>query len=186
MASELRAELLAALPHEQRLWLETSLAKRCSGVRLDSFQIKGIAPVYDPLTISYTFRTETFGIRRDSEVVVCPGAIAATGLPDYFRSPSRVQPIRFRFGMRSELELTVHVPESLIVRKDDLADSLRSAFGYVHRSWSSRPGIFHAQSSLVVRGDDVSPAQYPEFQQFLDAVRERDLHEAVFSFTAPL
>ena len=178
-AAELREQLLSASAYERRLWLETFLAKRCSGVRVDTFEVTGMQPVAEPLLVSYAFHTPFFGTQRDSAIVIHPGTITATDLPDYFRSLTRKHPIRFRFGMRQELDLTVTLPKGWEEQNIRFSDSVSSDIGYGRWTWQSKGNQFQARSSLLLQGNDVSSKDYPIFQKFLDAVRERDLREVV-------
>jgi len=119
IAAELREDLYHGSPEARQQWLETYLATRCSGVKLDSFKIMGLYPVSDPLTISYAFHTNNFAIPKAEEMAFRPGSILASDLPDYFRSPKRVHPIRFKFGLQTELNLTVKLPRDYIVNTTD-------------------------------------------------------------------
>jgi len=109
-ATELREALYYTRSEGRRQWLETYLASRCSGAKLDSFHVSGLNPVKDPLRINYTFQTKTFAPVQSGEMAFRPGQVLAFELPDYFRSPQRVHPIHFRFGMLNELKLIVKIP----------------------------------------------------------------------------
>jgi len=180
-ATELREELLYTSPDAHRQWLEMFLANRCSGAKLDSFRISGLHPVQDPLTISYTFRTATFAVSRTREMVFRPGSILAFDLPDYFRSPKRVHPIRFLFGSRRELHLTVNLPGGWTVDTPAFSDSLASPFGSALWSWTTRDNVLHVHLCTRMMGDDVKPQHYQGFQDFLDRIRKGDLREVVIT-----
>ena len=178
-ASDLREELIHTSNHSQRQWLETWLASRCVGAVLDSFRIGGKDPVQDPLTLSYAFRTRTFAVCRSAGMTFRPGSVSAFDLPDYFRSESRVHPIRILYGLRNELNLSVHLPEGWTVEEPSLYESLESCFGSAEWSWSFDGDIFQSQSTVLLGGDDITPDQYQEFRRFLDGIRERDLRDVV-------
>lgn len=178
-ASDLREELIYTSNHNQRQWLETWLADRCSGAVLDSFRIGGKDPVQDPLTLSYTFRTRTFAVFRSSEMTFRPGSVSAFDLPDYFRSESRVHPIRILYGLQNELNISVHLPEGWTVEEPSLSESLDCCFGSASWSWSFDGDIFQSQSTVRLAGDDIKLDQYQEFRHFLDGIRERDLRDVV-------
>ena len=181
IAAELREDLYYGSPEARRQWLETYLATRCSGVKLDSFKIMGLYPVSDPLTISYAFHTNNFAIPRAEEMVFRPGSILASDLPDYFRSPKRVHPIRFKYGLRTELNLTVKLPLDYIVNTTDSSDSLVSSFGSAYRSWSTSGNVYRTHKSYRLLGEDIDPQYYVRFQSFLDSIGIWDLREVVVS-----
>jgi len=178
-ATELRDELDNASPDERRLWLETLLVKRCSGALLDSVQITGVNPASDPLVVSYRFHTATFATRRGAALVFRPGLAAASGLPDYFRSPVRLHPIRFNFGMKREVNLAMTLPHGWRADTLALADSTTSSFGTAQWQWRDEGDVLHVNSSFLLRGDDIPPNEYKRFQEFLDRMREKDLREVV-------
>ena len=180
-ATELRDELYYMSADARKQWLETYLAKRCSGVKLDSFQIEGLYPVRDPLIISYNFYTSTFAIPRSGEMVFRSGSILAFDLPDYFRSQSRVHPIRLRFGSQMELNLTVDLPNDWVVNIPASSDSLVSSFGSAFWSCFAIDGVFQYNSNYCLLRKDVSPQDYHDFQNFLDSIREKNLHEMVIT-----
>jgi hypothetical protein len=178
-ATELRDELDNASSDERRLWLETLLVKYCSGALLDSVQITGVNPANDPLVVSYRFHAATFATRRGAALVCRPGLAAASGLPDYFRSPARLHPIRFNFGMRREVNLEMTLPSGWRSDSPALVDSTTSSFGAAQWRWHDEGNVFHVNSSFLLRGDDIPSNEYKRFQEFLDRMREKDLREVV-------
>ncbi len=180
-ATEIREELYSASSDELKLWLEIYLAKRCSGAKLDSFQIIGLSPLCDPLIISYTFHTAKFALLRAREMVFRPGQILAFDLPDYFRSINREFPIRFRFGSHTELNLTVELPNDWEVRMLMPSDSLVSPFGKTSWSCINYENKFHVHINCYIYGESIDPQHYQDFQNFLDGIRERDLREVILS-----
>jgi len=181
IAAELREDLYSRSPEACRQWLETYLATRCSGAKLDSFKIMGLYPVSDPLTISYAFHTANFAIPRAEEMVFRPGPIIASELPDYFRSAKRVHPIRFKYGLRTELNLMVKLPLDYIVNTPDKSDSLVSSFGSAYWSWYTSNNVYRTNRSYFQLGEDIDPQHYDAFQNYWDGIRERDLQEVVVS-----
>jgi hypothetical protein len=178
-AHELREDLYYSSPSERRRWLETSLALHCSGAKLDSFQIRGLKPVSDPLIIEYNFHTATFAIPVSESRIFRPGSIWSLDLPDFFRSDIRNHPIRFSFGLQRNLNLNVKLPEGWVVHSPDLSDSLTSSFGNAAWRWFSDDHNFRVQSRFLIFGDDIDPSDYQKFQIFLDQVREKDLRNVV-------
>ncbi|MFC1543093.1 DUF3857 domain-containing transglutaminase family protein [Candidatus Neomarinimicrobiota bacterium] len=176
-AADLREELTQASGEAQRQWLETYLAGCCSGATLEGYTISGLAPVADPLTISYTFRTRTFALARTRELTFRPGAILSSTLTDYLRSPEREHPIRFRYGLRRELDLALQLPAGYTLEVPAIPDSLVSAFGSAYRSWTTDGDVHRLRRSYYLPGDDIPPSEYGAFQEFLDNLRERDLSE---------
>jgi hypothetical protein len=179
-ASELREQLTAVPKQEWRKWLETSLAKQCSGADLDSFGISGLTEVQDPLRLSFRFTTNSFARRRGEAMVFRPADIAGFDLPEYFRSPHRVHPVRFRFGQQILARMEVMYPPQLEPAVDAWADSVLSEFGQA-RWWTEKEdGRLRVGMSFSLQGEDVSPERYPEFRQFLDRVRLKNLREILF------
>jgi hypothetical protein len=186
VGAELREDLLSASAYERRLWLETFLAKRCAGALLDSFQITGVDPVREPLSILFTFRAPFFGTRSDSVMIIHPGMSSSTDLSDYFRSPARKHPIRLHFGVSSELDLTVNLPEGWEQHPIGSQDSVSSSFGLARWSWQTGRRRFTARSSVLLQGEDIPVEKYTLFQKFLDDIKERELRVVMFRKASPL
>lgn len=180
-AAELREELIYASRDNQRYWLETYLAIRCSGAELNSFHISGLHPVHDPLIIEFDFFTTTFAVPHSQDMTFKPGSISAFELPHYFRSEERTHLIRFLYGLKNELNLTVNLPNGWIPAQPTLLDSLTSPFGMASWSWSwsSDSSLFSVNTTLRLSGQDIVPEEYKAFREFLDDIRERDLREVV-------
>ena len=178
-ATELREKLFYATSDEQKLWLETYLATRCSGAKLNTFQITGLYPVVDPLIVSYNFHTATFATPRMRKMVFRPAEISAFDLPNYFRSANRKHPIRFRYGSKSDLNLIVNIPQHCIVTTPDWSDSVSSLYGVVTYSCSTIDSTYHASASYCINGESISPHDYNNFQDFVDTIREKDMHEVI-------
>ena len=181
LATELREDLYYSSSSAHKQWLETYLAHRCSGAKLDSFQMLGLYPVSDPVTISYTFQTATFAINRAQAMVFRPCDILAFELPDYFRSSDRVHPIQFRFGSKTKLNLTVNIPDAWIADTPFTSDSLWSQFGAAFWSYSRADTTFHASATYCLNGKNILPPVYQDFQNFLDGIRRRNLQEVVIT-----
>lgn len=178
-AMDIRQELMTSSGEGVRRWLETSLAQRCSGARLDTFSVSGFAPVQDPLVLSYRFRVPSFAMRRDSAFSLQPAMISASELPDHFRSPRRVHPVCFKFGYMVDLELVLSVPQGWEVAPRR-PDALASAFGSAAWEVLRKRDTIMARSHFQLSGSDIHPSDYSEFQRFLDSLRERDRREMVF------
>jgi hypothetical protein len=176
-AIEQRNELADQNTAERRRWLEGYLARRCPGAVLDTMDIDGLQPVGDTLRLRYSLRSAIFGVRNDSRLVLHPGRLSASGLAAYFRSPHRVQPVRFRFGVWNESRLTIHLPPGWRMLSPTLSDSLRSDFGSAHWVYRSRDTVLSLQSGFSIAGHEVDPPRYRAFQEFLDAVQAREIRE---------
>ena len=179
-AMELREELFVMSEDEQKQWLETWLAGRCSGIVLDSFEFDGIEPVQDTLSISYFFQTSHFMIHRSGEMILRPEAVMPFDLPDYFRSESRVHPIRFLYGIQNDMELIVELPDDWSLEGDFVADSVHSRFGRATWICSENDGIFRAGMTIYLQGKEISPEDHREFRIFLDTVQKKNLRDVVF------
>jgi hypothetical protein len=178
-AIEIKDELYHTNPDIQREWLEVYLANRCHGVVLDSFQIFGLNPSVDSLSIHYTFYTNSFITAVEREAVFCPGDILIFNIPNYFRSKERTHPIQFRYGTKTELYLDVNLPDDWICKSPALSDSIMSDFGKA--SWSTKTdenNIF-LNFEYILNGNKVEPDHYKNFQNFLDNVNKRNLQEIV-------
>ncbi|MEJ2635505.1 MAG: DUF3857 and transglutaminase domain-containing protein [Calditrichia bacterium] len=183
LASEIRESLFYLSRDRQREWLQNDLAQRCSGIRLDSMQIEGLSPVKDPLRIAYVFNTSQFGLLRSSKLIINPGSISRFELPDYFRSVHRAHRIRFKFGTQTEFTLNVTLPQKEGNGLQAFSDSVSSAFGSAAWSWNPKKdgSGLEAKTRYVLKGEDIPPARYPDFQNFLDRVRAGDLQEVVLT-----
>lgn len=178
-ASELREDFYFTSPDSRRQWLETYLAKRCSGAKLDSFNITGLDSVYDPLMISYTFRTATFCVPHSDRLIFRPGLFSAFDLPDYFRSPERTYPVQFSFGSLKEMKLTINMPTNFSVVTPSVSDSLLSEFGSACWSYSVDGNVLKIDTRYRMDGNNINPECYKDFCDFLDNIREKDLREVV-------
>jgi hypothetical protein len=176
-AIEQRHDISDIDPTDRQRWMESYLARRCPGAMLDSMQIDGLKPVGDTLLMRYLFHTSMFAVRRVPGLVVHPGWVSASGLSEYFRSPSRGLPVRFQCGTTTELALTVHLPVDWGVVTPESADSLQSPFGSAHWSCRAQGSVLTWSSGHSFVGNDIVPAQYGQFQQFLDAMQEKDMRE---------
>ncbi len=179
LATEIREDLSYWIKEERQQWVERYLVSRCTGARLDSFTIDGLSPVSDPLTISYTFHTSTFATARENELIIRPGQIMASELPDYFSSSTRTHPIRFNYGLHSELDLEINLPLDYQQSTADSSDSLVSLFGSASSSWAVSDSHLNVQKNYRLLGQDIDPRGYEAFQDFLDSISELDLEEIV-------
>jgi hypothetical protein len=173
-AIEQRNDIGDLKPSDRRRWLESYLATRCPGAILDSFRVEGLRPVGDSLEIRYTFRTAMFGVPNSSGMVLHPGWASGSGLSDYFRSPSRVQPLRFRFGLNTELGLAVHLPPGWAVSTPMSSDSLATPFGRAYWTCSVNGSTLTVRSGHTFLGEEIAASEYLKFQEFLDEMQRRD------------
>ena len=174
-AADLRDDLVYRDLAARRFWMETYLAARCPGIRLDSMALRGLDPPVDPLTLEYTFTTPVFAPPRGSALILRPGLTHASDLPDYFRSRRRTLPVRLRFGSVTETRLILRADRPL--RAEEATDSVSSAFGTYTCSRRAREGTVTYHSRLRLEGGDIPAGKYPEFQAFLDTLRVRELLE---------
>ncbi len=181
LATEMREALVYASPNDHRRWLETYLAIRCVGAKLDSFHIFGFNPVEDPLTISYTFRTTTFALPQKGQMTFRPSHVLLFDLPDYFRSRYREHPIRFRYGVHEQLKLKMILPEKWLADTPAWSDSITSPFGSANWAFSTKGNKLKVNLNRLLNGTGVDPKQYQDFQNFLDGIKERDLREVVIT-----
>lgn len=180
-ASDVREELTRASPHERRQWLERMLSGELSGVRLDTFSIAGMVPEDGALKIAYAFAANSFGTFTDSLLFLWPGRFAMSALPDYFRGETREYPVQIRYGHRRDLRLRVSLPREYRHLRPAGADSLGSPFGWSRTRQTLNARHFSFEGSYRVSGEPVPPASYNDFRAFLDAMRRRDVREAVLS-----
>ncbi len=180
-AMEIRGQLLYASQEVRRQWLETLLAKDCSGARVDSFAVEGLDPAGDSLVASYGFRTPFFVMERGSDLVFRPGMITSSELPDYFRSEKRTHPVRFQFGVERELILDIAVPPGWTMVPASASDSLRSPYGESHYHWYMEDDTLRVRNKHVLNGQEIKPEVYVDFQEFLDAMRKQDMRDLVLT-----
>ena len=176
-ATEVREALLYETAGMRRRWLETALAKECAGAELDSFSLAGLVSAADSLTLSYRFHTRSFALPRASGMSLRPGTIGSSELADYFRSPRRRHPVRFRFGMWGSLDLHLRLPENWVSQEGEGEDSLVTPFGAHRSSWSLTPEGAAFQRSYRLAGETVPAERYLQLREFLDNVRLRDARE---------
>jgi hypothetical protein len=179
-AALLRDELLMMSPDDQREWMTSYLARRCSGSDLDSLQMTGTDSCTDPLSLFYVFNTTDFAGIRNVQLVYQPWKAAKFELPDVFRSQDRLHPVRFRFAAREIFQCTVALPQDFSAANAFYSDSLTSRYGHAVWSWSDQNGSFYSERILDLPGDEVLPQEYKEFRMFLDTIRTHDLMEAIF------
>ncbi len=180
-ATETREQLLYASREMRRQWLETLLAKECSGARVDSFLVEGLDPVSDSLVALYGFHTPFFVTMRGSDMVFRPGMITASELPDYFRSSERSHPVRFQYGVDRELSLSVVMPAGWSMQPQTASDSLISRFGSSSYRWRANDNELLVWNHHALVGHDVKPAEYLEFQEFLDSMRKQNLRNLLLT-----
>ena len=175
-AAELREQIALSAPRALKQWLSTSLARRISGLTLDTVRAEGLTPVADPLILQYEFRAPAFGAIRGERMILRPAMIRASDLPDHFRSTERMHPVRFSYGSTVEQELTLHLPAGWDARPTR-PHALVSHHGAA--GWENSRG----EGGVVVRswhrldGRDIPPQEYPDFRKFLDEMRSRDERE---------
>jgi len=178
-AAQLRDELLYTSPVEQREWMLSYLARRCSGADLDSLQVTGVQSFTDPVRLDYTFQTTDFVRMHPGQISFQPWTASKFELPDLFRSPERTHPIRFRYGAREIFECHLNIPEGFSTTKPSFADSLMSPYGQGKWSWSNQNRWFYGKRDLTLKGKDIQPEEYKSFQQFLDNVRTCDKKDII-------
>ena len=105
----------------------------------------------------------------------------ASELPDYFSSSTRTHPIRFNYGLHSELDLIINLPLDYRQSTADSSDSLVSSFGSAYSSWAASDKSLNAYKNYRLAGQEIDPREYEAFQDFLDGVRELDLKEIIIS-----
>lgn len=175
-ASELREQTALSSWRGLAQWLSTSLARRVSGVTLDTVFAEGVNPVEDPLVLAYEFSVPAFAVRRDDRMILRPGMISSSVLPDHFRAAGRVHPVRFQYGSVTEQEITLRLPAGWTLRPVR-SHALASHFGAA--GWEAAAGdsavTFRSWHRFDAR--DIPPGEYPDFRKFLDEMRSRDERE---------
>jgi hypothetical protein len=180
-AVETRKQLLYASQERRRQWLETLLAKECSGARVDSFVVEGLEPAGDSLAALYGFHTPFFVTGGGPTMMFRPGMITASELPDFFRSSERSHPVRFQYGVERELSISVALPAGWSMQPHAASDSLVSRFGSSRYRWEVNDRELLVWSHHTLAGVDVKPAQFREFREFLDSMRKQDLQDLVLT-----
>jgi len=181
LALELRNDLRVADTTDMLQWLRTSLAHRCPGATLLSYTLPSVRPPQDSLTVIYKFRAPSFGVSRDSLIVIRPWAFNTTTLADYFRDPQREHPVRFRYPSQSEFRLTLYAPLGWHHHAATSADSLKAPCGRGEWNITAQTGFAQLRMKVAMQGKDLTPAEYPAFREFLDATRSREWKEITLS-----
>ena len=180
LAVELREDIEFASTNRRIQWLNNYLTERSPGAVLDTFNISGLKPVQDPLIISYSFFSPTFAVLQDSNLAFQPGAIIHFDFPDYFRSPKRVHPVNYKYGMLEEMYVSIYLPDGRTMYSQDYSDSLSTEFGTA--SWrhiATKQNILRAHEHHLIHGKTVEPEDYTRFQAFIDQIRKRNLRTIV-------
>jgi hypothetical protein len=177
MAEEIREEFFYATHNVQRQWLEIYLARRCAGVELDTFHISGLQPVIDPMTISYRFQASGFARARPNQLSIQPAEIYQFELPSMFRRMHRTHPIQFRFPLLRQIELTISLPQNCQPEISFFRDSVETPFGKMKIDWEKYDNFLNINYAYVLSQRRIEPDQYPEFQNFLNAIQEKERKE---------
>jgi hypothetical protein len=180
-AAEMRQQATLSSPNALKEWLSTSLARRVSGVTLDSVGVKGLTPVADPLIFQYEFRVPAFAVRRENRMIFRPAMISASDIPDLFRSVERIHPVRFRYGSTIDQEITLWLPAGWDFHPLR-PNSLVWHHGAAGWEVSRRDGVVVERSWHRFDGQDIPSREYPDFRKFLDDMRARDERELEFVF----
>jgi hypothetical protein len=112
-------------------------------------------------------------------MIIRPGSIAGTELPDYFRSRTRSYPIQFRHGLSNWFYLDIVLPEGWSGGAVERSDSIVTMFGKAKWIWRNAARQVRVESTDVLQGESIPPANYVAFREYLDAVRVGDLREIV-------
>lgn len=179
-ANELRYDLMSQSGHERKSWLETYLASRCDFIKLDTFSIIGMDEITDPLIINYTFFSKSFAKLNHNGMHFCPGDISEMDLSDYFISEDRLYPIRFRFGVKTKLNLSVNIPEQWTVEPEEYHESVSSLYGLATFKWFKSGSKFYIQNEFILEGNEIPADEYIDFKKYLDNVHRNELKEVVF------
>lgn len=185
LATDIREMLSRLTQHEVRQWLETYLAARCPGAKLDSFRIVGLHPIQDPLVIYYHVRARNFAQRQDKMIYFSPGKILGFDLADYFRSPKRQHPILFNYGSTEMLSLDLEIPSQWTANSAAISDSIISPFGYSLWQVSQQDSVLQIKIVHQLNGETISADHYLEFQKFLDEVQSKSSQPLIFRRIAP-
>jgi hypothetical protein len=181
IATDTRTSLYNASSYAIRKWIETYLATKCTGAVLDSFQIKGIFPVEDPVEIEYTFHSKTFALKQGDNMILRPSSILRMNLADQFRSPNRIYPIRMRYDVSRELNLNVKLNSDKFAQTNSRSETIKGQFGNGYWFWEMDNNLLTVKVSYQIFGNHVLPEEFNNFQNFLDAMSVKDLTDTVIS-----
>jgi len=176
-ANDLRFDLLTQSEKDKQNWIEKMIAEKCVFTKLDSMSITGTNPMKDPLIVDYSFSTEGFANKIEQDLIFCPGNISAMNLSDYFTEEKRTYPVQFRFGIQSQVNLTINIPEGWRVKIKDEDKIIQSDFGEVSWRWYTNDNKLHIRNLLILKGDDIDPANYLKFKSFLKEVKQQELKQ---------
>jgi hypothetical protein len=179
-ANELRYDLMSQSSHERKSWIETYLASRCDFIKLDTFSIIGMDDITDPLIINYKFSSKSFAKLNNNSMHFCPGDISEMDLSDYFLSEERLYPIRFRFGVKTRLNLSINIPERWSAEPNEFNRTISSLYGHSTFKWYESGNRFYIQNEFILEGNEIPVDEYIDFKKFLDSVHRNELKEVVF------
>ena len=143
--------------------------------------LPSLRPPQDTLTVSYRFVAPAFAVRRDSLLVVRPWAFQASPLADYFRSPQRTHPVRFKYPSETGLRMTLWAPLGWQNDGPPSTDSLATSCGMGKWEINTERDAVHLQMTVQLEGRDLAPAEYPVLRDLLDGVRRKEVQEIVLS-----
>ncbi|MBN2365757.1 MAG: DUF3857 domain-containing protein, partial [Calditrichaeota bacterium] len=169
-ASEMRENFYYSSRLEMKQWLERYLAERYPGASLDTFSLRGMVPVEDPLQLNFVFSAPSAVLERNKSLIFRPSDIMIFRLPHFFRSRNRIHPIKFRFPFRNEQEFRIKTPAHYNLTIIAQSDSMVSEYGVSWISVSSREDTIMYRTGFQLDETDISPEKYGEFQEFLSSV----------------
>jgi hypothetical protein len=178
-ATDIRQSLMNLSDKQQGKFLEGYLSTRCSGVNLQSYAISNVDTVQDPLTFTYRFTTELLTSQLENMAIIDMASMLLLELPDLFRSKNREVAIEFRHGSAYEFKLEIHIPEGWQAQTTSRNDSLSSAYGKSIWKWESNDTVLTIHHTYHLYGDPISQDVYTDYQNFLEAINERDMVPAV-------
>jgi len=180
-ANDRRFDLLMLTEKNKKKWFESIVLEKCVFTELDTMDVKGDVPIKDPLVINYKFFTERFANKLQDELVFCPGDFSNMNLADYFTEEERTYPIQFKYGMQQQYNFIINMPENWHVKSENVEKSVKSEFGEAAWRWYIKDNKLHIQNQFILKGDNVSTEEYPEFKLFLKEVRLQELEQMVLS-----
>ena len=77
--------------------------------------------------------------------------------------------------------MNIDLPTKWKVNTPAWSDSIVSPFGSANWIYSTNGNNLEVNLNRLLNGTSIDPKQYPDFQSFLDGVKERDLREVVIT-----
>jgi len=81
--------------------------------------------------------------------------------------------------MLRDVNIVMNLPDSWNPETPSYHDSVASEFGKASWEWETAGTQFHTHARYLMNDEEIPPAKYDAFREFLDQVRYHDLQEVL-------